>query len=71
MYGKPLENYLACDLNDLRGTRLTNLFAPYVLVFLGTIKLNACIELTADSMRVVKRWVNGWATSPRYLEPVK
>merc|ERR1712100_655860 len=37
-------------------------------------KLDACFEVlthlrTADSMRVLKTWVNGWATSYRYHDP--
>ena len=74
IYGRFVDMHFACDPKDLLIKRIRNLFAPHALNFETHIQLDTCFEVlrtmrTADSMRVMKTWVNGWATTYRYHEP--
>ena len=69
-----MDMHFSCNIKDLLIVRISNLFAPHALDFENNIKLDACFEVlrtlrTADAMRFIKTWVNGWASTYRYHEP--
>jgi len=75
MYSKLMETFFACDIKDQLVIRLTNMFAPYDLDFVNAINLASCINSLkslrcVDSMRILKTWANGWATSYRMHDPI-
>jgi hypothetical protein len=63
-------------LNNIHETierRLNNLFSPHTLDFSNHVSLERCLATLKESkvsvvIRVLKCWINGWATSYRYHE---
>ena len=58
------------DLHVILTRRINKLFYPYQLDYVGTVNLQQCVNslnMIPDSARVkvVKTWLNGWATSSR------
>ena len=50
--------------------RITNVFVPYDIDFLYSVKLDSCISSlklisVPDRAKVIKTWLNGWATTYR------
>ena len=66
-----MEHAFSCSLKDLLVTRINMIFKPYDIDYHNVVKLDACLGTLktmrcADSIRVWKTWINGWATSYRY-----
>jgi len=62
-----------CKLFDTIPRRLTKLYHPFVLDFQNVISLESCFATLRKnnisvSVKVLKGWCNGWATSKRYHE---
>jgi hypothetical protein len=60
-------------LVDTLETRLTALFSPFIIDFRNTVSLSRCLATLKGcsisvSCKVLKCWINGWATSTRYHE---
>ena len=71
IYKALVSNRFGGSLDDTFQRRLTKLFLPYELAFGGPIHLHEWWGIlkrcrTADAVKIIKCWCNGWATSKRY-----
>jgi hypothetical protein len=72
-YCKLIENRFSNTLHDTVERRLNTLFSPFVVDCQSHVNLERCFGMlkdckVADAIKVIKWWVNGWATSHRYHE---
>ena len=75
MYHALVSEHFSCKLEDTIMKRVCELFAPYE-VDPDSLDTNAAFEILKqlrkhDAVRVIKTWVNAWATSNRYHEAVQ
>jgi hypothetical protein len=72
-YCKLIESRFSNTLHDTVERRLNTLFCPFVVDCKNQVNLERCFGVlkdckVADAIKVIKCWVNGWATSHRYHE---
>ena len=68
-----IEHRFCNNLEDTLERRLTSLFQPFTLDFLNAVCLPRSLRTlktcgVSVSCKVLKSWINGWATSSRYHE---
>ena len=68
-----MANRFGSNLFETLSRRLSDLFHPYFLDFQNAISLKVCCRClkemkVSDSIKVLKGWCNGWATSCRFHE---
>jgi len=73
LYCKLIEHNFVYNLPDTVKRRLETLFQPYTLDFQNAVDLEGAFGIlkgcrVSDAMKVLKCWINGWATSYRYHE---
>ena len=73
IYSRFMDTFFRVDFKDILSKRLRNIFSPYDIGIGGRIDLDECIKIvssfkTADSIKIIKTWANGWTTSYRMHE---
>ena len=73
MYDQLIKSKFGNSLSPTLARRLHALFYLYTLDFANSILLEPCFRQlrkmrVSDSIRMLKGWCNGWATSRRYHE---
>ena len=70
-----MDHHFVSDITDTISKRISNIFAPHVVDFTNIINLQSCMDTlsslnSSSAIKVLKTWVNGWASSHRYHEAI-